>query len=61
MGRTAGTVPAQEGGPSGGLTVYVFAAAFVAAQAGLIFGYDLVSTACPGVLKSSTLFPAILI
>ena len=39
-----------EGGKSvssdqeGGLTLYVLVAAFVAAQAGLIFGYDLVST-----------------
>ena len=39
MGSTTGVNPSQQGG---GLTAYVFAAAFVAAQAGLIFGYDLV-------------------
>ena len=52
MGGLAGAVPSEEGG---GLTVYVFAAAFIAAQAGLIFGYDLVRTACRGPLDSSTL------
>ena len=40
MGKAAGTVPLKHGG---GLTLYVFVAAFVAAQAGLIFGYDLVT------------------
>ena len=40
MGKAAKVVPPKQGG---GLTVYVLVAAFVAAQAGLIFGYDLVS------------------
>ena len=42
MGKQTGAVASQLGG---GLTAYVFAAAVIAAQAGLIFGYDLVSTA----------------
>lgn len=40
MGKAARDVPPKQGG---GLTFYVFVAAFVAAQAGLIFGYDLVT------------------
>lgn len=40
MGKAVRDVPPKQGG---GLTLYVFVAAFVAAQAGLIFGYDLVS------------------
>ena len=40
MGKALSEVPPKQGG---GLTLYVFVAAFVAAQAGLIFGYDLVS------------------
>lgn len=39
MGESASSVPSDQGG---GLTVYVLVTAFVAAQAGLIFGYDLV-------------------
>ena len=39
MGELASTAPSDQGG---GLTVYVLVTASVAAQAGLIFGYDLV-------------------
>lgn len=39
MGELASSVPSDKGG---GLTIFVLVAAFVAAQAGLIFGYDLV-------------------
>ena len=39
VGELASSVSSEKGG---GLTIYVLVAAFVAAQAGLIFGYDLV-------------------